>query len=187
MVALDLTFLGPGTSSGGTWDLFGRVEDTGGGADGSFGLTAIRALIDGIDFGVLGNAIFIAPGIGAINPIDEGGPNERVPALQTAGGTIDIIYGQDISDDPSVVGFVGIGSDALIAYGTFLPGSIPDFGDDDSGLLTDALFLNTFPGPFGGAISPDSVSVVFTHTIVPEPSSLVLLVCGGLLLPRRRR
>jgi len=187
VVTMDLTFFVPDTSSGGTWDLFGRVEDTAGGADGSFGISAIRALIDGIDFGVLGDAIFIAPGIGAINPIDLGGPNERVPALETAGGTIDIIYGQDIADTPSVVGFVGVGGDALIAYGTFSPGSIPDFGDDDNGLFTDANFLNTFPGPFGSAIPPDGVSVVVTQTIVPEPSSLVLLACGGLLLPRWRR
>jgi hypothetical protein len=185
VVTLDLTFFGPDTASGGSWDLFGRVDATSGGADGSFGFSAIRALIDGIDFGVLGDAIFIVPGIGAIDPIlTSSGP--RTPAIQTAGGTIDLIYGQDISDTPSVVGFVGTSGDALIAYGTFSPGSIPDFGDDDSGLLTQALFLNTFPGPFGGAIDPDSTSVVVTQTIIPEPSSLVLLVCGGILLPRWR-
>jgi hypothetical protein len=180
VVTLDLTFFGPGTSSGGTWDLFGRIDNTGSGADGSFGLSAIRALIDGIDFGTLGDAIFMAPDIGAIDP---------PPIFIAPDGTIDLVYSQDISDASSVVGFVGTSGDELIAYGTFSPGSIPDFGDDNSGLLTDALFLNTFPGPFGGSISPDSVSIVVTQTIVPEPNSLVLLVCGGLLISRldRRR
>ena len=185
-ITLDLTFPGPDTSSGGTWELLGRVVDTGGGADGSFGISAIRALIDGIDFGTLGDAIFIAPDIGAINPVmTSDGP--RTPALETSGGTIDIIYGQDISDPSSVVGFVGTSGDALIMYGTFPPGSIPSFGDDDSGLISASLFLDTFPGPFGNAIDADSVTTVVTQTIIPEPTSLALVMCGSLLLSRRRR
>ncbi len=185
-ITLDLTFFGPGTSSGGIWELFGRVDDTGDGVDGSFGFSAIRALIDGVDFGTNGDAVAIATDIGAINPVlTSGGP--RLPVLMTAGGTLDIIYAQDISSPSFVVGFVGTTGNALIASGTFSPGNIPSFGDDDSGLTTDALFLDVFPGPFGNSESPDSLSLTVTQTIIPEPTSLALLACGSLALLRRRR
>jgi len=145
-----------------TWDLYAEVIDTGGGAEGGFGLSAVLMLIDNIDFGTMGDAVNMAAGIGAIFP--GGNP----PVLQTAGGTLEILYGQDISDPPSVVGGVGVGGRALIADGTFASAATPPaFGDDDSGFTSESLFLNTFPGPFGGSIHPDNNNLVATDVTVP--------------------
>ncbi|MEO2048116.1 MAG: PEP-CTERM sorting domain-containing protein [Pirellulales bacterium] len=150
-----------------TWNLYAEVNTTGG-IDGSNGIAAVRAMVDNIDFGTLGDAVNIAGGIGAIDPIDAGGPNERDPVLQTAGGTLDIIYGQDISDAPSVVGGVGVGGRTLIADGTFASaGTPPAFGDDDSGLFSDGNFLDVFPGPFGGALGANAVNTSVTDITGP--------------------
>ena len=134
-----------------TWELYAEVLATGG-VDGGNGLSAIRALIDDIDFGTDGDAVNIAAGIGAIFP----GGNQ--PVLVTTGGTIEILYGQDLSVPGSVVGGVGVGSRALIADGTYpSAGTPPSFGTD--GLLTsESLFLNVAaPGPFGGSLDPDTM------------------------------
>jgi len=151
-----------------TWELYGEVT-TVAGVDGSNGLSAVRAMIDDIDFGTLGDAVNIAPGIGAIFP------NGNQPVLQTAGGTLDIIYGQDISDAPSVVGGVGVGGPSLIADGTFASaGTPPSFGDDDGGLTSEGLFLNVAaPGPFGGALDPDA-NILIETDVTPggDPADL---------------
>jgi len=133
------------------WELYALINDTGSGNSGDNGLAALRALIDNIDFAR------ISTGIGAIDPIDLGGPNERSPVLQTSGGTLDIIYGQNISVPGSVVGGVGV-SRTLIIDGTFpSAGTPPAFGDDDGGFTTDGNFLDVpAPGPFGGALPWDS-------------------------------
>ncbi len=140
--------------SGGTWSLYAEVIDTNSGADGSFGISAVRALVDNIDFGTNGSAVSIESGNGAINPVPTSG-GDRAPVLQLAGGTLDVLYGQDISDGPSVVTGVGVGSRAKLASGTY-SGGAPTAGQDGS-LLTDGLFLNTGSGPFGNAVDPDNV------------------------------
>jgi len=159
-ITLDLTYNG-GAGSSGSWELFGRVDDTAGPADGQFGLSAVRALIDNIDFGTLGDAITLAPGNGAIDPLDPGGPDERPAALQQPGtGIIDLVYGQDITG--TVVFNVGNSGDTLLASGTFSAGSTPAFGVDNTGpttLLTQALFMNS-AGTFG--IDADVTSTVVT-------------------------
>jgi hypothetical protein len=139
------------------WELYALINDTGSGNSGDNGLAALRALIDNIDFGIGGEAVNISTGIGAIDPVGLGGPNERPPVLQTSGGTLDIIYGQNISVPGSVVGLVGV-SRTLIMDGTFpSAGTPPAFGDDDGGATTDGNFLDVpVPGPFGGALSWDS-------------------------------
>jgi hypothetical protein len=139
-----------------TWELYALINDTGSGNSGDNGLAALRALIDNIDFGTNGEAVNIPTGIGAIDPIDPGGPNERPPVLQTSGGTLDIIYGQNISVPESGVGGVGV-SRTLIIDGTFPSAETPPaFGDDDRGFTTDGNFLDVpAPGPFGGALPWD--------------------------------
>ena len=139
------------------WELYALINDTGSGNSGDNGLAALRALIDNIDFGIGGEAVNISTGIGAIDPVGLGGPNERPPVLQTSGGTLDIIYGQNISVPGSVVGLVGV-SRTLIMDGTFpSAGTPPAFGDDDHEFTTDGNFLDVpAPGPFGGALSWDS-------------------------------
>ena len=139
------------------WELYALINDTGSGNSGDNGLAALRALIDNIDFGTNGEAVNIPTGIGAIDPINLGGPNERPPVFQTLGGTLDIIYGQNISVPASVVGGVGV-SRTLIIDGTFpSAGTPPAFGDDDREFTTDGNFLDVpAPGPFGGALPWDS-------------------------------
>ncbi len=140
-----------------TWALYATIVDTGSGNSGDHGLAALRALVDNVDFGT----VTLAPDIGAIDPIDPGGPNERPAVLQTAGGTLDIIYGQNINNAPSVAGGVGVGGRALVMEGTFPVASTPPaFGNDDQSLTTDGNFLNVAaPGPFGRALPWDGVTL----------------------------
>lgn len=143
------------------WQLYAKVVDTAGGNNGLNGIAALRAMIDNINFGTNGDAVNIAVGIGAVDPIAQGTPFERAPVLQTAGGTIDIVYGQDTSVPASVVGGVGVATRALIVDGTFASAALPPaFGNDDLGLTTDGNFLNAAaPGPFGNALPFSSVTL----------------------------
>jgi hypothetical protein len=151
------------------WDLYAEVLINGGLVDGSNGISAVRALIDNVDFGTLGDAVTIASGIGAIDPvITNSGP--RDPVIQQTDGTLDIIYGQDISDTLNVVGLVGVGSRWLIASGTFASaGTPPAWGTDDpSGLTSQGLFLSAAAGESqGGALDPDNM-VLNPMVIVDE-------------------
>lgn len=153
-ITLDLNY-NDGNGSDGTWQLFGRIDDTGNGTNGEFGLAAVRALIDDIDFGTGGDAITFASGIGAMS-----GPT----VMQHTSGTIDLFYGQDLSESQtSVVSNVGNSGDTLLSSGTFSAGANPDFGQDNSGattLFTQALFLNTDSGPFGPSIDADNTLTV---------------------------
>jgi len=179
IVTLDVAFDNAVPDSPGTWDLLARIVLNGGTADGSNGLAAIRALLDGIDFGAGGDAVILASDIGAINPIDEGGPNERLPVLDLGGGTFDILYGQDISDSTAVIGGVGIGGDRLIVSGTFSAGQVPAFGFDGS-FMTDANFLAQPAGSAQtAAFAPDNIILAVNTRVVPEPTSLVLLFASG--------
>ena len=181
VVTLDVSFANAGPNSPGTWELLGRIVDTAGPNDGSNGLAAVRALLDGIDYGTNGDAVTIAPGIGAINPVQTfNGP--RNPVLLTSGGTVDLLYGQDISTPSSVVGGVGVGGDDLIASGTFSAGDVPAFGDDDQGLTTDANFLAVAPpGTQTAAYAPDNIILEVVTSVVPEPASPALVLFGGVL------
>ncbi len=141
----------------GTWKLYAEVI-AGGAADGSFGISAIRGLIDNVDFGTNGNAVTIPGGIGAINPIPtSSGP--RDPVLQKSGGTLDILYGQDVSVTANIVTGVGVGGRDLVASGTY-SGIAPAFGTDISSagtFTTEGLFLGAATA--ANAIDPDSVSL----------------------------
>lgn len=163
-ITLDLVY----SSSSMTWEVYAEitngVPDT---VDGSNGLAAVRLLIDNIDFGTNGDAVTIASGIGAIDPIDPGGVNERPPILQTTGGTLDILYGQDLSEVfQQVVGNVGNSGPVLIADGTF-SGAAPEWGDDDSGETSAGLFLDIPPtlanDDFGNALDPDNTVLTESH------------------------
>ena len=81
---------------------------------------------------------------------------------------------------------VGNNGDALIAFGTFSSGQSPGFGQDGSGLMTQALFLTSVTPGGGNAIDPGATTTVVVQSIVPEPTSLALLVFGGLALAGRR-
>ena len=113
-------------------------------------------MIDNVNLG-----INMAGGIGAIDPIAAGMPNERPPAVMTSGGTLDVIYGQDISTAGSVVGGVGVGSRTFIVGGTFADAMTPPaFGDDDFARTTDGNFLDTaVPGPFSLALPWDDATL----------------------------
>jgi|GEM_PF-2850552 len=149
---LDLQY----NAGAGTWQLFAEITNVGTGtADGSNGLAAVRALLDNIDFGTDGDAVTISDDIGSINPVQtDSGP--RLPVLDL-GGTIDVLYGQDISDAESVVGGIGVGGPSLIASGSY-SGAIPAFGMD--GLLSsDANFLAVAaPGAQTAAFAPDNIT-----------------------------
>lgn len=141
--------------SGSTWELYAEVV-SGGTADGSLGISAVRALLTGIDFGTNGDAVTIAGGIGAINPVDDGGGNQRPPVLDLGGGVIEVLYGQDISATGTIVGGVGVGGRDLIASGSY--SSVPAFGADGA-LTSQGLFLtSTTPGG-GNAIDPDNTNL----------------------------
>lgn len=152
------------------WQLFASVVDTTTGNTGNHGLAAVRALIDNIDFGTNGDAVNLAAGIGAIDPIAVGTPNERPAVVLTAGGTLDVIYAQDLAIPASVVGGVGVGSRALIADGTFASAVLPPaFGNDDSGFVTDGNFLNVAaPGPFGLALPWNGFMTLTVTDVTPS-------------------
>lgn len=176
-ITLDLTY-SSGAGSAGTWQLLGRVDDTAGPANGQFGFSAVRSLIDGIDFGTEGDAITLASGIGAINPIAANTPFERPAILQQVGGTIDLVYGQDLSESEtfpgsgvfnSVIANVGNSGDTLLASGSFTAGLTPAFGQDNTGAVTyftAALFLPSSSGPFGQAIDADNTFTLVTDNLV---------------------
>lgn len=180
VITLDVTFSSPALNSPGTWELLGRIDDTGDGPDGSLGFSAIRALLTGIDFGIDGNAVNIASGIGAIFP---GG---GLPVLDLGGGVIDIIYGQDISSTGFIVPNVGNSGDQLIAFGTFSAGLSPGFGQDGD-LFSSALFLtSTTPGGGPAIVAGQTVTEII-RTTVPEPTtSGLFFYCGVILLGCRR-
>ena len=146
---------------GGTWSLYAEVTDDGG-TDGDIGISAINAIIDNIDFGTDGDAVTIPGGLGAINPIQtSNGP--RDPVLLRSGGTLDIIYGQDISASGAVVTGVGVGSRDLIASGTY-SGADPAFGSAGSS-TTKGLFLTSATAGGGNAVDP-SAGVTLTASSV---------------------
>jgi len=151
---LDLEY----NSSTNTWELYAAVVDNAGPNSGDNGIAAVRAMIDNVDYGTNGDAVTIPSGIGAINPVMTSS-GDRPPVLQTAGGTLDILYGQDISVAAGVVGGVGVGGRALIASGTY-SGAAPAFGDDDQGLTSDANFLAVAaPGTQTAAYAPDNINL----------------------------
>jgi len=141
------------------WSVWAQIIDTPDGADGSFGLSAVRILLDGVNPDVT-----IAPGLGAIDPIDPDG-SPRPAVIVTEGGTLDILYGQDLSESNgrTVVPGVGTQGMTLIASGTRkLPLSeFASWGDDVAGLTSTALFLSGDSSPYGSAIDADEV--VFTQ------------------------
>ena len=139
------------------WELYAQVVVTGGGSHGGHGLAAVRALIDHIPLA----GVTLAGDIGAIDPIDQGGPNERNAVVATLGGTIDIIYLQNLAAPATVVEGVGVGARSLIASGNYFDEATPpSFGDDDFGYQSDGNFLNRLgPNSYGPAFPWDNVSL----------------------------
>jgi hypothetical protein len=154
------------------WNLYGLINDIATGNNGDFGFAAVRALIDNISFGNNGDAVTLPSGIGAIDPIAEGTPFERPAVLQTAGGTLDIIYGQDTRSPASVVGGVGRITRALLMSGSFPSAATPPaFGNDDNGFVTDGNYLNTVaPGPFGPALPWAGMLTLGVSDVTPAGS-----------------
>ena len=134
--------------------------DTGGGADGSVGISTIRLLATNIDV----NTVVFEPGLGAITDIF-GNPT----VLDLGLSVIEVLYGQDISDFGTVVGGVGVGGPTLLASGSTT--GVPAFASDPSNpsLTSEGLFLpNLIPGD-GAAVDPDNNILTFIG--VPEPTS----------------
>ena len=178
VITLEITPSSSAPGADGTWELFGRIDDTGGGADGSLGFSSVLALIVDIDFGTDGDAVTIVDGIGAINPVN-GGP----PVLQKPMGVIEVLYGQDISSTGNIVPHVGNSGDALIAFGTYSAGQTPGFGQEGNN-FTDALYLTSITPGGGPAIDDDATFTVVRR--IPEPTTLALALISILALPRRR-
>ena len=146
-VSLNLTYTDPANEAGGgTWQLVAKTSD-------AASIAALNAVIDNVDNGVGPDDVTLNSGIGAIDPIDAGGLNERPAYLPTASG-VDLIYGQDISAPATVVTGVGSGAgagnlptdqflnaswnnSALIASGSF-SGSRPSFVGVDGNILGGA-------------------------------------------------
>ncbi len=174
-LSLNLRYTDPANPlEGGTWELVAKV-------DSGLGISAINALLSDVDNGVapddiaLGGSPAGATTLGAIDPIDPGGANER-PAYLTynAGFATDLIYAQDIT--AGSVGDVGTGvgtpgdngtdvlrniawdNAALIASGTFSSGTRPTFTTKNSNFSDSNVFtiidvdplLNTSAQPLGG-------------------------------------
>lgn len=168
-ISLNLRYTDPANpSEGGTFQLVAQTDDPN-------GIAAINALLQDVDNGA--TDITMNAGIGAIDPIDAGGANERPPYLDLGGGATDLIYGQDISDPGSVVVAVGTGSGApgdigpdplqnsiwdnasLIASGTF-GATRPSFNGADANELdgTSGPFTASDDGTTGTTVRGDSVA-----------------------------
>jgi len=179
---------------GGDWTLVAKT-------DNANGIAAINAFLQDVDnaYGpdssdITDDDITLSTDIGAINPIDQGGLNERPPYLILGGGATDLLYGQDLSDPGSVVTLVGTfatsdGMDPLgdaawddatiIAFGTY-SGFVPSFNS------IDANELDQTSSPFSASMAVPTTSVV--RVAVPEPASLALLLlaCSSFAMRRRR-
>lgn len=110
-LSLNLRYTDPANpAEGGTWTLVAKTDD----ADG---IAAINAIIDNVDNGIGPDDVALQVGIGAIDPIDAGGANQRPAYLATATG-IDLIYGQDIANGPVVSGIGTVSAPAAAKVGT---------------------------------------------------------------------
>ncbi len=132
--------------NGGTWQLFARKVETGAGAQGDFGVSSLRALLNNIS----ATGITIAPGISQPN---------GVPFANTlTNGVVEIDYAQDLNG--TVITGVGVNAianrDQLIASGSWPAGPRPTFGVDPGGLSSEGHFLTSSAPPYG-EISPDDV------------------------------
>ena len=169
-ITLNLTY-SSGAGSAGTWELLGRIDSTSGTADGQFGFSAVRSLLNDIDFGIEGDAVTLASGIGAIDPIAENTPFERNAVITLPDGTIDVLYGQNLAETngQTVVFNVGNSGDNLLASGTFTAGMTPSFGMDTTGpvtLFTTALFLPEGSTPFStNAYDADNTFTTVTDNL----------------------
>jgi hypothetical protein len=136
--------------SGGSWQLFARKVETGTGAQGDFGIAAIRAILRDIN---VGSVVFASD----INQLS-GGPFTSV----LPNGAIEVFYGQNIAGTGVVTG-VGVSDnpnlDRLIASGTWPAGPRPVFdvdGTPPSALFSDSNFLGNPTPPFSAAVAADA-------------------------------
>lgn len=178
--------------NGGDWTLVAKTDNPN-------GIAAINAIMRDVDNGFSPREIFLSGDIGAIDPINAGGPNERPPYLDLGGGLTDLIYGQDISDPGSVVPRVGtlatsdgpdplgdpIWDDAtIIAFGTY-SGVVPGFSMSSAQTFdVDANELDTTTPPFSASDDGATQAVV---RVIPEPTAVVLSIIGCTALFARRR
>ena len=178
-------------SGGGNWTLVALTDNPN-------GIVAINALLQDVDNGRIvdgdpQNDITLSDDIGAIDPIAEGRPNEQPPYLDLGGGATDLIYGQSISEEETVVTMVGTlassdGPDPLgdpawddatiIAQGTY-SGAVPSFNG------VDANELSTLVPPYTAMAAIPTTSVV--RVAVPETSTAVLGVWAIVAMGCRRR
>jgi len=181
-------------NGGGDWTLVAKTDNPN-------GIVAINALLQDVDnaYGpdssdITDDDITLSTDIGAINPIDQGGMNERPPYLILGSGATDLIYGQNLFDPSSVVTLVGtlatsdgldplgnaVWDDAtIIAFGTY-SSDVPSFNG------IDANELDQMSSPFSASMAVPTTSVV--RVAVPEPASvaLLLLACSPFAMRRRR-
>ncbi|MDZ4657254.1 MAG: PEP-CTERM sorting domain-containing protein [Bythopirellula sp.] len=142
---------------GGSWTLSARKVETGAGSQGDSGIAGIRALINNITIGSIAFS-------GTINQ-QAGGPYTQT----LSNGTIEIVYGQDISVPASVVTGVGVAANAnldrIIATGTWPAGPRPTFGVDTSTptpFASEGNFLNGLVAPFAGVSATNTVTAIVT-------------------------
>jgi hypothetical protein len=136
--------------SGGSWQLFARKIETGSGAQGDYGIAAIRAILRDIN---IGSVVFASD----INQLT-GGPYTHV----LPNGAIEVFYGQNIAVSGVVTG-VGVSAnpnlDRLIASGSWPTGPRPVFdadGTSASAKFSDSNFLGNPAPPFSAAVAADA-------------------------------
>jgi len=172
-VSLNLRYNDPfDPSEGGTWQLVGKV-------DSGLGIAAVNAILADVDNGIAPNDITLGAGIGAIDPIDSGGANERPAYLAISATVTDLIYGQDISAGATASVGLGVGTPgdngvdvlrntawdnaALLASGTFSTATRPTFTTNGSSSTASNIF---------DSLAPDSAASPLATTTTVRGDSL---------------
>lgn len=137
-------------ASGGTWQLFARVNDNGQAPDGVNGISGIRAILNNVT----------EAGITFATGINQLGPDTYTNTLSN--GAVEIVYGQDISAAGVVTG-VGIGANAnverLIASGSWPAGPRPTFGTDPGAFGSEGNFLGGAAAPFPASLEVSGANI----------------------------
>ncbi|MDZ4657257.1 MAG: PEP-CTERM sorting domain-containing protein [Bythopirellula sp.] len=141
--------------SGGRWELFARQVETADGAQGDFGVSGVRALLDHVDV----NSITFASGIGQGTI---GGPYLRT----LPNGKVEIVYQQDLNG--TVVTGVGVPPvfpperSSFLASGTWPSGPRPVFGIDPTAVASTGSFLTSSAAPFGQIAADATLTEITT-------------------------
>jgi hypothetical protein len=166
-------------TSGGTWQLFARKQETGTAPNGDNGIAGIRAVINNISIG----SVTFASGINAMSDTSCNG-GQCVQTLSN--GAVEIVYGQDLSAAGVVTGvgvFANVFQDRLIASGSWPAGAgRPTFGTDAQSFGSEANFLLNASAPWGNALEVSGANIiteVYTLGDLNNSNTVTSLDIGG--------